>query len=338
MSEELKNMKFGCIPSPDDDRDYMASAAFPIDIMGLDIVKNIRVTNFLNKIYNQENESTCVGYACRGLLECLNYAETGQKVDLSERFIFANRKPDQISYRLMDFEGMCLRDALDGILHEGTCLYKTMPKNESYRMWQQYLAYFTDNVLKEAKTYKIRNYVRLTSLNEIKLSLMDNKLILMSIPITPRFKEDYNEGIDEEYVKKNLYGYHAVYCIGIKTVNDILYLECVNSYGTDGKFKGLFYIPFDNYVIKEMWSIIDENNPIPNKPKYWHVQLCACKYKGSTKYFTDKLTKLGYKYYIPIINGLYKVQVYALSNKERAIQERDKFRELGFTDAFVTYY
>ena len=141
MNEEYKKYK-GCIPSPDSPYDYMASAVFPLDIMNLDNVKNIRITNFTNKVYHQHSESTCVAYSCRGVLECLNYSETGEVVELSERFIFANRKPEYTSYRLMDFEGMCIRDALDGLLHTGVCLYKTMPKNNLYKMWQQYLPLF----------------------------------------------------------------------------------------------------------------------------------------------------------------------------------------------------
>lgn len=337
MSEEFKNMKFGCIPSPDDNRDYMASAIFPIDIIGLDIVKNIRITNFISKIYNQLNESTCVAYSCRGVLECLNYSETGEVVELSERFIFANRKPEYTSYRLMDFEGMCIRDALDGLLHTGVCLYKTMPKNNSYKMWQQYLPLFTKEVLEEAKIYKIRNYVRITSINEIKLSLMENRPVLINLPITPKFKEDFNEGITEEYAKKNSYGYHAVYCIGIKTLNNILYLECVNSYGSNGKFGGLFYIPFENYAIREMWGIVDEQNPKPEKPKYHRVQLGAYKVKQNCYNMVEKLKKAGFATYVVNIDGLFKIQMGAFSIKTNAENLSKQLKAKGF-DNFITYY
>ena len=333
----------GAIPSPQDDRDYRVAAAVPIEDETL-LPNEFEVSYKIDHIYDQGNTGMCVAYSLKRIKEVQELKNQKKYIPMSAGFIYNNRELMDESLTLTS-EGMIMREALLHLVKEGVCKEELFNWKGFWVEVKNKPSLITSTMIEDAKNYKISQFVKAETRIEMKSALMQLGPLIAGIPVTGKLIGGYNELITMEWALQpwNYYGGHAVVIVGWKRYNGINYWTCINSWGKDwGDFGGYFYLPF-NYPMFEVWSLTDvdfivpENVPVPEKPKYWRVQVGAFGVKNNAYNMQAALKAKGYATYIVFVNGLYKVQTGAFSVKENALNLEAKLKAQGFP-TYVVYY
>ena len=246
------NYNFGAIPSSKDFRDYKIAASL---IQRAVLPKSYILTP--TKIKNQGIHSTCVAHALASLVEFYNLQETGYNYTFSTDFIYGCRKDtDYLG------EGMQLRNGLKVLQKYGDVLYSDLPGNTDVLTAREKVCNNFNSLVDKAKPNRINAYYKITSLNEIKYSILQNN----PVPAVMKWYKDAvvkSDGI--YYYKSNeIKDYHAVLIIGWNEK----YLIVQNSWGRFWGKKGLFYIPLNKVqdIFYEFYGVTDSIDHI-QKPK-----------------------------------------------------------------------
>lgn len=255
----------GMIPSKYDNRDYRLSKFMA--------VAQERPPYFilahLPDIYNQGNIGQCVAFATSELQESNQYRETGQRVRLSNSWIYGNRDVD------CDYlgEGMEPREALKHLCQDGVPPYDYMPGIFNYPYCFTEVKRLKSSLLEKANPQKALSYVRLLSDAEIQSALMNWGPVIMCIQVFGSFDRTGSNGIVAAVPNGDTSrGGHAMLCVGWKQINGKPYWIVHNSWGKDWGDEGVCYIPFGYDGIKiggECWGVTDwipENEVVMDVP------------------------------------------------------------------------
>ena len=237
----------GCIPSPPDERDYTAETVALAEAPRPETYIQTGMT-----VLNQGSIGSCVAHACA---TALGYGEkTGGKTphDFSRGFIYGNRRSTD-----HQGEGMYIRQALKQLNHCGDCEQKVFPYNETYPKVKARIEKNKENLLKQAEPFKILNYFRCYSNDEVKRALLNQGAVVISIPVYESFAGDCPiPGIGEK-----MNGHHAMCVVGWDKTGWLIQ----NSWSKGWGNKGNLHLPY-NYPINEFWGVtIDPNYPEPKK-------------------------------------------------------------------------
>lgn len=237
----------GCIPSPLDIRDYSAAT---VALAETPLPKTYLVSGM--KVLNQGSIGSCVAHACA---TAMGYGEmTGNKSahDFSRGFIYGNRRDSD-----HQGEGMHIRQALKQLNHCGDCEYKDFPYNETYPQVKARVEKDKENLYAKAEPFKILNYFRCYSDEEVKRALMNQGAVVISVPVYESFCGNCPLPAANEKLK----GYHAMCVVGWDETGWIIQ----NSWSTSWGNKGNLHLPY-NYPICEFWGItVDPTSPAPVK-------------------------------------------------------------------------
>ena len=270
----------GCSPSPADDRDYtvdtvaLASAPLPKTYLQSGM-----------KVLNQGNVGRCVAHACAtamGYGEKLNGMKTVH--DFSRGFIYGNR-------RILDHqgEGMYIRQALKQLNHCGDCEYKDFPYNETYPQVKNRIEQDKENLLNKAAPFKIINYFRCYSNNDVKRALLGQGAVVISIPVYDSFASECPlPSPTDQYL-----GGHAMCIVGWDETGWIIQNSWSNKWGNNGNM----HLPYE-YPISEFWGITINTNFInPENPKSkkenWIIEI---------KDWTNKIVNIIINFFKSIFN------------------------------------
>lgn len=234
-------MKFGCLKSPTDLRDYKLSIdkkqKYP------DKFKvNIKQFN----IKNQGKVSSCVAHATASILEY--YSD----LKLSTNFIYGIRKKLYNSTNM----GMTLRDACRIVYTYGDMEYNDCPGNtEIEKVFSIAEESFKDeNKLNRAYKYKIDLYVNLfRNIDSIKYFLTTYGPVLAAIPWFKSSALDNNFILNNDKSDIVPSSYHAIVIYGWEDN----YWLCQNSWGSKWGNNGLFKLKMDGLI--EAYGLIDSN-------------------------------------------------------------------------------
>jgi C1A family cysteine protease len=168
----------GCRPSPEDKRDFtietVALSALPLP--------KVFISSGM-KVLNQGSVGSCVAHACA---TAMGYGElkSGMKIahDFSRGFIYGNRKTTD-----HQGEGMYIRQALKQLNHCGDCQYAEFPYNENYPSVKKRIKDNKDKLFIAAQPYKILNYFRCYTEDEVKTALLNQGAVIISIPVYSSF-------------------------------------------------------------------------------------------------------------------------------------------------------
>lgn len=242
----------GCMPSPPDDRDYtvetVALAAPPLPETYLcDSMK----------VLNQGSVGSCVAHACA---TALGYGELASGMnnahDFSRGFIYGNRKATDYQG-----EGMYVRQALKQLNHCGDCEYSDFPYNETYPKVKARIEANRDNLLNKAEPFKIVNYFRCYSNDEVKRALLNQGAVVISIPVYSSFSAECPIPSKNDKYE----GGHAMCVIGWDKTGWIIQ----NSWSKGWGKKGTLHLPYE-YPIDEFWGItVNTNVPEPKKDSFF---------------------------------------------------------------------
>ena len=246
----------GCQPSPIDVRDYtiemvaMAEAPLPETYLCASM-----------KVLNQGSVGSCVAHACAtamGYGEKKGGATTAH--DFSRGFIYGNRKGTDYQG-----EGMYIRQALKQLNHCGDCEYEDFPYNETYPNVKKKIDKDKENLYAKAEPFKIVNYFRCYTNDEVKRALLNQGAVVISIPIYSSFSADCPMPSEKDTYK----GGHAMCVIGWDETGWIIQNSWSKSWGK----KGTLHLPYE-YPINEFWGItVNANVPLPEKRKNWLQRL-----------------------------------------------------------------
>ena len=227
----------GVIPSPEDKRDYTPATvamATPTTPEEYRLPHNALVLN-------QGVYGSCVAHS---LATAMYYGEAVagvKKNNFSRGFIYGNRLDSQ-----HQGEGMVPREALYQLNHDGDCLYKDFPYNNTYPWCRAKIKKNELELKKKARPYTIANYFALTTREEIKQALMTCGAVICCVPVYSGFSG--NTPLPEP--KEMCSGYHALCLVGWDKEGWILQ----NSWGYEWGNKGFLHIPFA-YPVQEWWGI-----------------------------------------------------------------------------------
>lgn len=247
----------GYIPSPVDERDYTADKIFSAPVAEFPSAYR---TEGNVPVLNQGANCDCVAHA---IAVAMAYGEcklfNNKFNDYSRGYIYGNR-------RALDWkgEGMCIRSALKQLNHDGDCLYKVFPKQGPYKVVRALIDEKAEEYAKAAEPYKILNYFRLYSENEIKQAIMAQGAVVVGMTLY----EDFGPNVSVPTTESKRSGGHAMCCIGWDETGWIIQ----NSWGKGWGKSGCCHVPYE-YVVDEWWGItVSPLLPTPNKDT-WYVRL-----------------------------------------------------------------
>lgn len=255
----------GCEISPDDDRDYTVKT---VALAAIPLPEEYRIDGM--KVLNQGSIGSCVAHACA---TSMGYGElaSGEDVahDFSRGYIYGNRQAKDYQG-----EGMYIRQALRQLNHYGDCEYNDFPYNETYPKVKARIDANAEELATKAEPFKIINYFRCYTNDEVKMAIMNQGAVIISIPVYSTFTGNCPlPEKDDEYR-----GNHAMCVVGWDKKGWIIQ----NSWSKFWGKKGYLYLPYD-YPTNEFWGVtVNPNVPKPKKTSiftriaYYFTKLIDC--------------------------------------------------------------
>ncbi len=256
-----KQFALGCLPSPQDYRDYKVSSFFP--------VKNNLPPSYmpkeLIKAENQLGVGACVAFGMELQVAYHELKERGRIERYDQNYIYKNRLPEHYQG-----EGMHPREAYSMLTR-----YGVPPKGKGFphKYPQPYSVLKDQPITPDMNSYavfqRIESYFSLQFEEEIKTALQHGP-VGITIPVYDSFYNCPKDGMLKipDVSKETLSGYHFILIVGWSPGRWIIQ----NSWGAlwgDRQMVDycMAYMPF-NYPIVEKWGVVDEElPPIRNKKK-----------------------------------------------------------------------
>lgn len=187
-------------------------------------------------VRDQGAVNSCVGFAATGIMQIMNYLETGNRGRFSAGYFYGKfREGDE-------HEGMIVENALDIWRKMGVCFEKEFPYNEEVTKIID-MVNEKPELGKTAEPYKISGYeVYSSAAKEIKYAMIKQALFTHNIPVLAT--TDYFGGS------------HAVCVIGWD--DDKEKFTILNSWGKDWGSCGIGTVPYQ--YIKRGYLILDAKN------------------------------------------------------------------------------
>jgi len=322
---------FDVIPSPEDPRDFDITSLVP---KAETFPEEYAWPNLLLEPLDQNGYGMCVAFSLRAIKNMLVLKDENPDEDHSSAFIYANRGEGDYQG-----EGMVPSQAINRLLKDGTCLYTTFPDVGSYETLRSKI---TDKMRQEAQTRKIKAYVRLRSVEEVKNALMNISPVSICVPVYNSLFLCGKDGVlPMPQPGEEIKGAHMMTIVGWNKDN---YWLVLNSWGKYWGMGGYCLMPFE-YPIIEYWALTDfiqpKPQPQPQPPDnkaYYRVQVGAFKNLNDAIRLRDSLLSMQ-KPDVVVRKGTYFYNVYVGKFEKRndALQLMNSLRLQGFKNCFVIY-
>lgn len=273
----------GCLKDKYDERDYVYSPTptnatiYPAGYM-LEKVP----------IKNQQTINSCVAHACATIKEIQEFYETGKKLSFSVGWLYGYRLSSQYQG-----QGMYPREAMSNLLNYGNVLEKDFPENLEIEDIKTLVNARKTNCLANAKTYKLKSYARVTSINSVKSAIYTNHSpILIVVDVYDNFYNIQHDGIVPER-SGNYCGSHAMVIVGWTNIGGTEYYVVQNSWGSEWGDNGYCYIKTGLSIISDMYTSTDKENVTVNFSdvtggKHWaETYISKCVKKGLINGYSD---------------------------------------------------
>lgn len=224
----MSSLGLGALPSPHDPRDWVAEA-----ILGSAYRSNAQVPKTLDlrpqlpKVRNQGSRGTCAAFTGALVKSWQEREDCGFTGWMSPEFVYHHRsnKPG---------EGMYARDVMDilknhGCATEDKCPYQSKESPDK----------FPDDVLEQAKDYRIAAYARATTIEGVKQALVDSGPCLITFPVYNYTKRFWMPSSPTQ----RMIGGHAVTLVGYTEKGFLVQ----NSWGTSWGDKGYTLYGYEDF-------------------------------------------------------------------------------------------
>ena len=229
--------------SPNDVRDYIFDSNFKFTP-----IYDLRP--FLLPVREQGKQGSCYAQASSTMKEYQEFIDYGLKEYLSPQFIYNQRDnlydddPDNDS-------GMYGRNVMKILKYVGICLESSYPYGKIETKDQ-----ISEHIYHEAQKHKIKSYAFISTLENLKRSLIQNGPCLITFPV-------YNYGLEmwkRDNESQTSLGGHAMVVVGYNHDSFIIR----NSWGISFGDQGYCYYKFKDWGHHwEVWTTIDEKSVIP---------------------------------------------------------------------------
>lgn len=333
LFKQPKHKVGGFRKSKDDTKDWL----FGKVINTKETVLPKRVWRDTTIITNQGAKGACTGFGGayhKGNQELASH--NGKFLLFSQDFLYTlAQKLDGIDHtKAGNEEGSTPKAIMQALQQYGVCLASTL----SYNPDPKAIVKIDIKAYNEAKNYRIKNYVRVKGVEEMKQAIALGKTILSGVIVTDTFMypEDGFVGLPSG----KLYGGH---CIDIQDYDDELthtykngktltgFFRFPNSWDTTWGDKGFGYLPYEfintqsdvgYWYYMEGWTSVDlDSDPVPPTPTPQPEPP-----KPEPKPEPPKPSR-------PDSIKLYHVQVGAFSVRENAEKMQQKLKNAGFSSS-----
>ena len=238
-------MAYGAILSPKDERDFQAK-----ERIAMGVRPRAWEPSKFAPVLSQGQVGSCVAHALATLKWYQEKRERKSEIQYSTDFIYHNRLPENYQG-----EGMIVREAISQLHKCGVCELNKLPTNTDYP--NAITSRFVQALKDEALEYKISNYVRCQSKEEICEAIYQYGGAILVIEPTKSFDIFYMRNREnwilpvpkpEELGGSN----HAICAIGY--TEDGIIIQ--NSWGQYWGYNGLAVIPW-NFPVLEAWTVVD---------------------------------------------------------------------------------
>ena len=247
----MEQFGFGAKKSSVDIRDYKLKAT----------VSNIPDTYIIDTIHikDQKNKSTCVAHALSEIVEFNNIKGGDSYRSFSTDFIYGCRQDNRYKS-----EGMSIRDGLKVIYQYGDVTEEEFPGNSDAQTAKDKVNKEFERLVPLAYPNRISTYYKITTEEELKQAIYVNGPAICGI-------KWYNGArVNRKHIvvfdENKDYTPHAILIIGWDKDNWI----CQNSWGKFWGYKGLFYVPKEQFarISFDIYGVTDDILSVkkPNKP------------------------------------------------------------------------
>lgn len=249
---KVSNFISGVTRDEVDDRDYVARDIYTaMGVVEGGYPATLDLREFLPAVKNQGGRGTCAAFAASTIKEYQERMDSGYKGRFSPEFVYFYRanKPDA---------GMQSRDVMKILNERGCCTEDELPYARSPTSPPEQIS---DAVNKIALNYRISEYARVTTIEELKTALYQNGCCYIAFPVydvRPEFWRKSAPGVA-------LSGGHAVTVVGYNKVGFIIR----NSWGTGFGDEGYVIYPYTEFGSHwDIWTAIDsKGSPKPPPEK-----------------------------------------------------------------------
>jgi len=256
-AEKEQGFSVGMYPSPPDERDHVLTA------VARDLPSKVNLTTYTPFIKDQLKCGTCVAKGTTGIMNAnLNFKERLPENGLSTLYLYTRCKQED---NLPNTQGTFPRVALKIAQNEGVCEERLLPYGDCMP-----LPDLTQEMRENAAQYKIKSYMRLYGLHQIKAALAAGHLVAIGTIVTSENWLEQDGWLTQP--RGRLMGQHMTYLDGYD--DNLTYdghrgfLFGVNSWGTGWGMNGRFRMGYD-YA---QW----ESSDLPNFPalrEAWAVEM-----------------------------------------------------------------
>lgn len=209
------------------------------------IRESVDLRDMARVVQSQSDLGSCTAQAIVAAYEILlKHEYPSDFAELSPLFVYYNTRMEDGT--INEDTGAYLRDALKALGRYGVCTEEAWPYDpKRFNLKPSAEAY------RNANKYRIKDYRRLTSIDNILDSLSNNHPVVAGIMVYSSFEQITKESTVlsmPDNLEKEL-GAHAILLVGYDLNRKQLLAQ--NSFGSNWGEKGYFWIPFD-YMQQEL--------------------------------------------------------------------------------------
>jgi C1A family cysteine protease len=240
-----------------DARDHIATSVYRnFGIVQGGYPTTLDLRSDLPSVRSQGSRGTCAAFAASCLKEWQEKTDSGYTGYMSPEFIYFYRsnKPNH---------GMYSRDVMSILLNKGCCSEGELPYDEkNVDGPTEISATFVEN----AQNYRIKEYARVLTIEDLKTSLYQNGPCYISFPVYNQRPEFWRQANGE-----NSSGGHAVTVVGYDNNGFIIR----NSWGTSFGDKGYVIYSYGDFGAHwDIWTVIDIRGSPKLPPQPENKKLC----------------------------------------------------------------
>jgi len=239
----------GVLKDVEDPRDHLyATVCVDKDIVKGTYPVSLDLRSNLTSIRNQGVRGTCAAFAATAIKEWQEKTDSGYAGQMSPEFIyfFRSNKPNS---------GMYSRDVMSILLNRGCCTEAELSYSQLDLDGPDKVS---DTVIESAKRFCIKEYARVSTIDDLKMALYQNGPCYISFPVYDNSPEFWRQKKGEKSQ-----GGHAVTVVGYDSKGFILR----NSWGILFGKKGYVTYPYNEFGVHwDIWTTIDARGS--PKPPY----------------------------------------------------------------------
>lgn len=238
-------MEFNAIPSPPDTRDY----TFGNIPRSLKLPKTFSLRKHMRWVRNQGMIGSCVAMSAAAVKEYHESKDVNYTNYLSPWYVYVQRS-------IYPRSGMYLRDALEILRNKGICPESDYMYNTSGGL--------SPDIHAAAANFKIDRYIRIQTMEELKLSLMEYGPALICVPVYHTSPLDGR--IWASSGQQGAQGYHCMTVVGWTKKG----FEIRNSWGPTWNIDGHCILPYSDWGVQtEIWAAVDSKSSPVHQPTVW---------------------------------------------------------------------